>query len=125
MESQVRSLMNSDWSQLAPQGAGPAPPGSPTRSYGVLRESLQETQRRCESLNHDMVRQAEANEELMQTLGTVKDANKRLLEQIRTQTDEITRLTQQRVLDEERMDVVSKRHRQSYEELERETQQHI
>merc|ERR1719506_3615671 len=92
-----------------------AAPGSPTRSYEVLRQSLHETQKRCESLNGDMVRQAEANEELVQTLNTVKDANKRLLEQIRYQTDEITQLTQQRVIDEEKMENMSRKHRSEEE----------
>merc|ERR1719463_392978 len=96
---------------VAPRDA----PGSPTRTYGVLRQSLVETQKRCESLNGDMMRQSEANEELVQTLNTVKDANKWLLEQIRYQTDEITQLTQQRVIDEEKMENMSRKHRSEEE----------
>eukprot|EP00929_Paragymnodinium_shiwhaense_P013280 TRINITY_DN121143_c0_g1_i1.p1 TRINITY_DN121143_c0_g1~~TRINITY_DN121143_c0_g1_i1.p1 ORF type:complete len:979 (+),score=364.24 TRINITY_DN121143_c0_g1_i1:125-3061(+) len=80
-----------------------AQPGSPGRSYGVLRHSLEETQRRFEDLNNDMARQVEANEELVSTLNTAKDSNRRLLEQIQSQTAEITRLTQRRVADEERL----------------------
>lgn len=85
--------------------------GSPSRNCDVLKQSLQEAQRRCESLNGGMLRQAEANEELVQSLGTGKDTNRRLLEQIRAQTDEIARLTQQRVANEERMDELVHRHR--------------
>merc|ERR1719171_2732389 len=72
-----------------------------------------------------MIQQAEANEELVQTLGTVKDANKRLLEQIRTQNDEITRLTQNRIADEERMDVLVKRHKSDHETATRQSQSHF
>merc|ERR1719258_259636 len=76
----------------------------PGRTYEVLRKSLQEAQKRCDSLNNDMMRQNEANDELMATLNTVKDSNRRLLDQIRQQTDEIQGLTQQRILDEAEMD---------------------
>ena len=38
----------------------------------VLRRSLQEAQKRCEALNGDMLRQTEANDELMATLNTVQ-----------------------------------------------------
>ena len=40
----------------------------------VLRRSLQEAQKRCEALNGDMLRQTEANDELMATLNTVPRA---------------------------------------------------
>ncbi|CAE8654329.1 unnamed protein product, partial [Polarella glacialis] len=74
------------------------------KGHQVLRQSLTETQRRCDSLNSDMVHQASTHEELVEALGVVKDANKRLLEQLRFQTDEIAQLTEQRVCDEERLD---------------------
>jgi len=99
--------------------------GSPPRSYDVLRQSLDETQRRCESLNVDMVHQAEANEELVETLGVVKDANKRLLEQIRFQTDEISQLTQERVSDEERMEVMTRQHQREHEAARQDAQRRI
>eukprot|EP00747_Dinoflagellata_sp_TGD_P211678 gnl/TRDRNA2_/TRDRNA2_84887_c0_seq1.p1 gnl/TRDRNA2_/TRDRNA2_84887_c0~~gnl/TRDRNA2_/TRDRNA2_84887_c0_seq1.p1 ORF type:complete len:866 (-),score=231.75 gnl/TRDRNA2_/TRDRNA2_84887_c0_seq1:223-2820(-) len=92
-------------------------PGSPTRSYEVLRHSLQETQRRCESLNEQMMGQADSNDELVATLGTVKDANKRLLEQIRSQTTEISSLTQQRIQDEERLDAMMRQHQADRESI--------
>mmetsp|Transcript_81155 Transcript_81155/g.225856 ORF Transcript_81155/g.225856 Transcript_81155/m.225856 type:complete len:854 (+) Transcript_81155:95-2656(+) len=91
---------------------GAAPVVSPTKgkSYDVLRQSLEETQRRCENLNTDMVHQAEANSELVETLGTAKDTNRRLLEQIRQQHNEIAKMTQQRVADEEKADQITRMH---------------
>eukprot|EP00929_Paragymnodinium_shiwhaense_P118542 TRINITY_DN90463_c0_g1_i1.p1 TRINITY_DN90463_c0_g1~~TRINITY_DN90463_c0_g1_i1.p1 ORF type:complete len:1002 (+),score=294.33 TRINITY_DN90463_c0_g1_i1:41-3046(+) len=80
------------------------------QSFEVLRHSLDEAHRRAESLNCDMAHQTEANEELVETLATVKDANKRLLEQIRFQTDEITQLTSQRIGVEENMDQLARAH---------------
>eukprot|EP00747_Dinoflagellata_sp_TGD_P181271 gnl/TRDRNA2_/TRDRNA2_35056_c0_seq1.p1 gnl/TRDRNA2_/TRDRNA2_35056_c0~~gnl/TRDRNA2_/TRDRNA2_35056_c0_seq1.p1 ORF type:complete len:917 (+),score=228.40 gnl/TRDRNA2_/TRDRNA2_35056_c0_seq1:66-2816(+) len=95
-------------------------PGSP-RTYEALRLSLDEAVQRCEGLNSDMARQAEANEELVDQLGTVKDSNKRLLEQIRAQTEEIAQLTQQRINDEERLNHFSLRHQADHESLRQET----
>eukprot|EP00927_Polykrikos_kofoidii_P059832 TRINITY_DN54957_c0_g1_i1.p1 TRINITY_DN54957_c0_g1~~TRINITY_DN54957_c0_g1_i1.p1 ORF type:complete len:853 (-),score=230.84 TRINITY_DN54957_c0_g1_i1:50-2584(-) len=102
-------------------------PGSPVRpkNYEVLRQSLEEAQRRCENLNIDMVQQSEANEELVDALGTVKDANKRLLEQIRQQNSEIATLTQQRVEDEETMDQMARRHDTDREALRQDTQRQV
>eukprot|EP00403_Amphidinium_massartii_P008589 CAMPEP_0178412192 /NCGR_PEP_ID=MMETSP0689_2-20121128/21885_1 /TAXON_ID=160604 /ORGANISM="Amphidinium massartii, Strain CS-259" /LENGTH=908 /DNA_ID=CAMNT_0020033425 /DNA_START=1 /DNA_END=2727 /DNA_ORIENTATION=- len=85
-------------------------PPSPTKTYEVLRQSLDEAQKRCESLNFDMVHQAEANEDLMDTLSHTKDSNHRLLDQIRLQTDEIAQLTQQRIGIEEQMDQLTHKH---------------
>lgn len=112
MEGEVRGVLNeASRAQSASHSGQPALPGSPKKgSYNVLRQSLDEAQRRCESLNMDMVHQAEANEELVETLSTVKDANKRLLEQIRGQTDEISRLTQLRVGDEEKIEKLARQH---------------
>lgn len=98
---------------------------SPRQGYDVLRQALEEAQRRCESLNCDMVHQAEANEELVDALGTVKDANKRLLEQIRFQTDEICQLQQQRIGDEERMDHVSRKHQADHESFRQNLQRQL
>jgi len=80
-------------------------------NYGVLRSSLNDSQKRVESLNTDMKSQQEANSELIRSLGTVKDANKRLLDQIHHHTATISTLTQQRVQDEQRLDEMSKEHR--------------
>jgi len=91
--------------------------GGTSRTYDVLRKSLQEAQRRCDTLNSDMLRQAEANEELMQTLNTVKDSNRRLLEQIRQQTEEIQKLTQEKILDEEEAENTRWRHQAEVEKL--------
>mmetsp|Transcript_134918 Transcript_134918/g.248028 ORF Transcript_134918/g.248028 Transcript_134918/m.248028 type:complete len:881 (-) Transcript_134918:106-2748(-) len=105
----------------------PVTPTSPNKgsNYEVLRHSLQEMQRRCESLNTDMVYQAEANDELVETLSTVKDANKHLLEQIRVQTAEISQLTQQRVEDEARMDQMMRKHESDREAIRQETQRQV
>jgi chromosome segregation ATPase len=111
MENEIRAAPTSEQSLQELQAASQAPlPG-----YDVLRQSLEDTHRRCESLNSDMVHQTEANEELVDALGTVKDANKRLLEQIRFQTDEIAQLTQQRIGDEERMDKLTRKHQSDHE----------
>lgn len=115
MEAEIKNTAGSEAAhplvsaQLSP-GRSPKP-----RGYEVLRQSLEEAQRRAESLNTDMVYQAEANEELVDTLATVKDANKRLLEQIRAQTWEIAQLTQQRVADEEKMEQLHRAHDQARE----------
>eukprot|EP00746_Dinoflagellata_sp_MGD_P154766 gnl/MRDRNA2_/MRDRNA2_85020_c0_seq1.p1 gnl/MRDRNA2_/MRDRNA2_85020_c0~~gnl/MRDRNA2_/MRDRNA2_85020_c0_seq1.p1 ORF type:complete len:951 (-),score=256.80 gnl/MRDRNA2_/MRDRNA2_85020_c0_seq1:111-2963(-) len=121
MEAEIKDVATAGETSVA----DPAVPGSPSRNYDVLRQSLHETQKRCESLNGDMVRQAEANEELVSTLNTVKDANKRLLEQIRYQTDEITQLTQQRVIDEEKMENMSRKHRSEEEMWRQDTQRRV
>jgi len=99
-----------------------AAPGSPNRAYDVLRQSLTESQKRCDNLNTELMGHHETNEELMGTLATVKDANKRLLDQIREQTDELTNLTQLRIMDEERMESQERRHGQEREHLTQETQ---
>jgi hypothetical protein len=57
-----------------------------------------------------MAQQQDANEGVVTTLSTSKDANKRLLDQIRAQTEEITRLTQQRVEHEERIEALVRKH---------------
>lgn len=43
---------------------------SPRRTYEILRASLNETQRRCESLNGDMNAQQEWNAQLVGSLST-------------------------------------------------------
>mmetsp|Transcript_27199 Transcript_27199/g.63322 ORF Transcript_27199/g.63322 Transcript_27199/m.63322 type:complete len:873 (-) Transcript_27199:111-2729(-) len=111
MESEVKDAWTgrglvATQSATAPQASMSSPP----RNYEVLRQSLYEAQRRCESLNTDMVHQNEAYGELVETLSTVKDANRRLVEQIRTQTAEIEQLTEQRVSDEDRMDQMLRKH---------------
>jgi chromosome segregation ATPase len=70
-------------------------------TYDVLRQSLNSTQHRCQELNGDMLRVADANEELMGTMKTLKGTNKRLVEEVQKQTTELSSLTQQRLLDAE------------------------
>jgi len=94
-------------------------------SNQVLKQSLEETHRRCESLNADMMHQTDANEELVDNLGKVKDANKRLLEQIRGQTEQITHLTSQRITDEEKMDYLTRTHQHDRDVFRQEAQRQI
>eukprot|EP00392_Amoebophrya_sp_AT5.2_P010421 g10481.t1 len=68
--------------------------------------------RRSESLNTDMVAQQEANAQLVGSLTTCKNNNKELLEQIQTQTAEITRITQERIADEQKMELMQRHHNQ-------------
>jgi hypothetical protein len=119
LEADVRSITQ--------QGGSLTAIVSPAKgsSYDVLRNSLETEQRRCESLNNDMVFQAEANDELVETLNTVKDANKRLLEQIRTQTAEISQLTQLRVNDEARIDQMNRKHEVDREAVRAETSRQV
>lgn len=77
--------------------------GASEGTYEVLRHSLNDAQKRCQVLNGDMLRVADANEELMSTLKTLKANNKRLVEEVRSQTEELSNLTQQRVLDMENL----------------------
>jgi len=78
-------------------------PTSSEGTYEVLRHSLSDAQRRCQVLNGDMLRVADANEELMSTLKTLKGTNKRLVEEVQKQTQELSNLTQQRLLDMENL----------------------
>merc|ERR1719188_1218773 len=78
------------------------------RSYEVLRQSLHESQKRCASYNDNMLRVAHANDELAQTLNTVKNTNKRLVDQLQYQSEEVNNLIQQRFLDEEKLDYMKK-----------------
>lgn len=127
LEAEVRSAVTPESAALSMRVDGPESPSRVPggQSYEVLRRSLEDAQRRCESLNSDMVQQAEANEELVEHLGKVKDANKRLLEQIRLQTDEIAQLTQQRVTDEERMDHLAREHQADHEVFRQQTHRRI
>lgn len=125
LETQVRSVCQDSLRGLQAT-SGPLP-ASPTKgaNYEVLRSSLEQEQRRCESLNNDMVSQAEGNDELVDTLGTVKDANKRLLEQIRGQTNEISLLTEQRIDSEAHMDQMTRKHEVEREAMRHETQRQV
>lgn len=100
---------------------------SPPRTYDVLRNALNDAQRRVESLNNDMKHQQNANSEIVRSLASVKDTNKQLIEQIQHQTGEITQLTGQRVNDEYKLDDLQKQHRQEeqlwHKDLERRLQQ--
>jgi len=95
------------------------------RAIEVLRQSLDQTEHRCRNLNAEMLRQAEAHEELVSNLNTTKDANKRLLEQMRHHTDEIADLTQQRVEDEQRMEHMTRTHRFMEEEWRQEMNKRV
>eukprot|EP00746_Dinoflagellata_sp_MGD_P016167 gnl/MRDRNA2_/MRDRNA2_136363_c0_seq1.p1 gnl/MRDRNA2_/MRDRNA2_136363_c0~~gnl/MRDRNA2_/MRDRNA2_136363_c0_seq1.p1 ORF type:complete len:919 (-),score=255.21 gnl/MRDRNA2_/MRDRNA2_136363_c0_seq1:47-2803(-) len=81
------------------------------RSYDFLKDTLAQNQRRCASLNADMMRVADANEELMSTMTAVKNTNLRLVDQMQSQNEEISRITQLRLRDEEKMFELVERHR--------------
>jgi len=72
-------------------------------TYEVLRNSLNETQKRCKDLNDEMLRVADANEELHNTLRSLKATNRRLVEEVQKQTEELSTLTQQRLGDMEKL----------------------
>jgi len=94
--------------------------GSSEGTYEVLRHSLNDAQRRCQVLNGDMLRVADANEELMSTLKTLKGTNKRLIEEVQKQTEELSNLTQQRLLDMENLSRLEEafRHQQAQWQVE-------
>ncbi|CAE7554667.1 unnamed protein product [Symbiodinium natans] len=72
-------------------------------TYEVLRNSLNETQKRCKDLNDEMLRVADANEELHNSLRSLKATNRRLVEEVQKQTEELSTLTQQRLGDMEKL----------------------
>lgn len=93
-DAELRGRLDSDISDIRE--------GVPSEAtYEVLRSSLQESQRRCQILNGDMLRVADANEELMSTLRALKSTNKRLVEEVQKQTEEVNTLSSQRLLDQE------------------------
>lgn len=98
-----------DWSPELPAEKGSAESG-PT--YEALRNSLNDAQRRCMDLNGDMLRVADANEDIMATLKTLKGTNKRLIEEVQKQTEELSVLTQQRLLDMENLCALEDMHKQ-------------
>ncbi|CAJ1379052.1 unnamed protein product, partial [Effrenium voratum] len=69
---------------------------------GDTVHSLEESQRRCENLSREMVRQAQKHEELVAAVAALQDTNRRLVEQIRFQGDELQAMAQQQAADERR-----------------------
>lgn len=92
-------------------GLSAADEGWRSMTYEALRQGLQNLLQRNEVLNAEMAQQTQANAELVESLSSTKDTNKRLLEQVRFHTDEIAQLTQQRVDDEERLEILKRKHR--------------
>jgi len=102
-------LTDGDLRQMkANTSSGDATGDAQSRSYEVLRQSLHEAQKRCQAYNENMLRVAHANDELAQTLNTVKNTNKRLVDQLQYQSEEVNNLIQQRLLDEEKLDYMKK-----------------
>eukprot|EP00913_Durusdinium_trenchii_P001557 g1441.t1 len=85
MDQELRS------SELVPSALDTVPVDG---TYEVLRSSLAETQKRC---------QAEANEELHNSLRSMKGTNRRLVEEVQKQTEELSHLTQQRLSEMEKL----------------------
>eukprot|EP00747_Dinoflagellata_sp_TGD_P021983 gnl/TRDRNA2_/TRDRNA2_128831_c0_seq2.p1 gnl/TRDRNA2_/TRDRNA2_128831_c0~~gnl/TRDRNA2_/TRDRNA2_128831_c0_seq2.p1 ORF type:complete len:1008 (+),score=235.61 gnl/TRDRNA2_/TRDRNA2_128831_c0_seq2:223-3024(+) len=99
---------------------------SPSRAnHEMLKHSLQESQRRCENLNAEMLRQAQASEELLRALTSTREANKRLTDQVRQQAEEITTLSRQRIGDQEQLEELRKRHRVEDDLLEKDAQRRL
>lgn len=94
LQEEIRDLDNSIRTLEEAKDSGVDAPGSPRRTFEVLRTALAETQKRCESLNVDMGAQQDSNNALVGALQTGKNTNKDLLDQIQQQTGKITSLTQ-------------------------------
>lgn len=108
--ARARELLQSMEAEVASLRSVQVPhPPSRVSTYEVLSQSLKETQRQCEALNQEMVQQADGNEKLLESMGSVKAANKGLLEQIRSQQSDLAQLTQQCVGCEERLEQLRKR----------------
>eukprot|EP00397_Hematodinium_sp_SG-2012_P002421 GEMP01002427.1.p1 GENE.GEMP01002427.1~~GEMP01002427.1.p1 ORF type:complete len:773 (+),score=196.90 GEMP01002427.1:215-2533(+) len=86
----------------------------PEESYNVLRSSLGEAQKRCELMNENMLKVADANGDLVHTLGSLKNANRRLVDQLEQQSSEVASLEQHAVLGEEK---IINLHRMQNEEM--------
>eukprot|EP00928_Gymnodinium_smaydae_P012300 TRINITY_DN14468_c0_g1_i1.p1 TRINITY_DN14468_c0_g1~~TRINITY_DN14468_c0_g1_i1.p1 ORF type:complete len:1349 (-),score=386.82 TRINITY_DN14468_c0_g1_i1:106-3765(-) len=110
-------------------GSGVRSPGprSPraSGSYEVLRQSLQESQRRCEGLNGELMKQAQVNDQLVGSLKEAKDTKKRLAEQVRQQSEEIAVLQRRRLADEERLEEYRKKHKLEEDLHERDAQRRL
>lgn len=88
------------------------PATSPNRgSYELMRQSLQDAQRRCENLNAELLKQTEVNGELVSSIRAARDETRRLTEQVRQQSEAVAVLSQQRAIAEGRLDDLRKRHR--------------
>jgi len=96
---------------MSARGEAPASEGC----FDVLRSSLADAQKRCQVLSGDMLRVADANEELMGTLKTLKGTNKRLVEEVQKQTEELSVLTQHRLHDNESLSILEDNQRRERE----------
>eukprot|EP00927_Polykrikos_kofoidii_P059930 TRINITY_DN55019_c0_g1_i1.p1 TRINITY_DN55019_c0_g1~~TRINITY_DN55019_c0_g1_i1.p1 ORF type:complete len:888 (+),score=172.99 TRINITY_DN55019_c0_g1_i1:122-2785(+) len=83
----------------------------PSQSYDALRHSLDTSQKRCAVLNEDMLRMADANEDLMSTMHAVKSTNRRYVDQIQAQSDDLAKLTQSRLANEEQIEELTEAHK--------------
>eukprot|EP00931_Biecheleriopsis_adriatica_P044937 TRINITY_DN25758_c0_g1_i1.p1 TRINITY_DN25758_c0_g1~~TRINITY_DN25758_c0_g1_i1.p1 ORF type:complete len:1019 (-),score=321.68 TRINITY_DN25758_c0_g1_i1:49-2844(-) len=86
---------------------------SPDRrgSYEAMRQTLQETQKRCESLHAQLQKETEANRELSRARTLAEDSSRKLSEQVNQQSEELTNLARQRLAAEEVLEDLRKRHR--------------
>lgn len=121
--------------------ATPSRPSSPDRrdsshSYEMLRESLRDAQRRCESLSAELQRQKQVSQELTASLCASRDAKARLEEQAknakdrleeqaRRHSEELTSLARQRRADAERMEDLEARRHLEENEREKEAQRRL
>jgi len=94
----------------------------PEKTYGILKQSLVDSQKRCQAFNDNMLKVADSNSELVVSLASLKNANKRLIEQLEAQSMEVSRLEQKAVLEKERIEQYQKLVEEDLECWRKETQ---
>lgn len=99
--------------------------GSPGRSLELLRRSLGESQRRCDDAGAHVAQQAQANEELAQSLAAVRDTNRRYAEQLRSQDGEVAQLRHQSAAEEERIEAAHRCHCQEQDALQEDRRRRV
>jgi len=119
MQLHLQSLAHS-----YPEQSG-EPNGLDTGPYEALRKSLVDAQDRCAALNDEMMRLADANEELMNTMQSVKSANRKHISEIQTQSDEIARLLRERLNSEQRRAELAQHHKVEMEEFEADVERRL
>ncbi|CAE8673473.1 unnamed protein product, partial [Polarella glacialis] len=91
--------------------AGQQSPPQMGGSYEVMRQTLQETQKRCETLYAELQKETEANRDLSRAMSSAKESTRKLNEEVNQQSEEITSLAKLRVAADERLEDLRKRHK--------------
>eukprot|EP00397_Hematodinium_sp_SG-2012_P014734 GEMP01014991.1.p1 GENE.GEMP01014991.1~~GEMP01014991.1.p1 ORF type:complete len:953 (+),score=272.87 GEMP01014991.1:68-2926(+) len=76
--------------------------------YEVLCKSLSDANKRCEEFGHNMMRVADGNHELVNTLSVLKNSNQGFLDQLNQQMTEVSQLTEASFMDHETLENVKK-----------------